>query len=43
MMEEVFTFAATFKAYPPRSFPPSFIPTAILEQTLSDVRAARKK
>ncbi len=26
-MDEVFKFADTFKEYPPRSFPPSFVPT----------------
>ena len=43
MMDEVFKFAATFKEYPPRSFPPSFIPSNVLEQTLDEVREARKK
>ncbi len=42
MMDEVFKFAATFKAYPPRSFPPSFIPSNVLEQTLDEIRDARK-
>jgi arylsulfatase len=41
-MDEVFQFAATFKEYPPRSFPPSFVPTTIMEETLDDVRDARK-
>jgi arylsulfatase len=43
MMEKVFKFAATFKEYPPRSSPPSFIPSNVLEQTLDEVREARKK
>ncbi len=33
-MDEVFTFAATFKEFPPRSFPPSFVPTTIMEATI---------
>jgi len=43
MMDEVFKFAATFKEYPPRSSPPCFIPSNVLEQTLDEVREARKK
>lgn len=43
MMDEVFKFAATFKEYPPRSFPPSFNPTVILEQTLQDIKDARRE
>ncbi len=42
-MDVVFHFAATFKEYPPRSFPPSFVPTTIMEETLDDLRAARKQ
>jgi arylsulfatase len=42
-MDEVFRFAATFKEFPPRSFPPSFIPATILEETLNDIRQARKR
>src|SRR6201991_4062341 len=41
MMEEVFKFAATFKEYPPRSFPPSFNPATVLEQTLHNIKAVR--
>ena len=33
-MDEVFKFVATFKEFPPRSFPPSFVPTTIMEETL---------
>jgi len=43
MMDEVFRFAATFKEFPPRSFPPSFIPATILEETLNDIRQASKR
>ncbi len=43
MMDDVFKFAATFKEYPPRSFPPSFNPATILEETLDDIRDAKRK
>ncbi|WP_018344782.1 sulfatase-like hydrolase/transferase [Cytophaga aurantiaca] len=46
MMDEVFKFAASFKTYPPRSFPPSFNPTNVLKQTLEEIKAeeaAKKK
>jgi arylsulfatase len=42
-MDVVFQFAATFKEFPPRSFPPSFVPTKIMESTLDDIRDARRK
>ncbi|HEY3387266.1 MAG TPA: arylsulfatase [Saprospiraceae bacterium] len=38
MMEKVFAFAESFKTYPPRSFPPSFNPTTILDQTLRELK-----
>ena len=41
-MDQVFAFAATFKEFPPRSYPPSFVPTNIMEQTIDDLRAAQK-
>ncbi len=41
MMEEVFKFAATFKEFPPRSFPPSFNPANVLDQTLHNIKAIR--
>lgn len=41
MMEEVFKFAATFKEFPPRAFPPSFNPATVLEQTLRNIKAVR--
>ncbi len=42
-MDEVFQFAATFKEFPPRSSPPSFVPTTILEETIDDIREAQKQ
>jgi hypothetical protein len=36
-------FAATFKEFPPRSFPPSFVPSTIMEETLDDIEAARRR
>jgi len=42
-MDEVFRFAATFKEFPPRSFPPSFVPSTIMEETLDDIKDAQKK
>jgi arylsulfatase A-like enzyme len=38
MMEEVFKFVATFKDFPPRSFPPSFNPANILESTMDGIK-----
>ena len=43
VMDEVFKFAATFKEFPPRSFPPSFNPATIMEETLDDIKAARRR
>ncbi len=37
-MEEVFKFAETFKEYPPRSFPPSFVPTTIMEEVIGEIK-----
>jgi hypothetical protein len=37
-MDDVGKFVATFKDFPPRSFPPSFVPTTIMEQTLDQLR-----
>jgi arylsulfatase A-like enzyme len=42
-MDDVFQFAATFKEFPPRSFPPSFIPTNIMEQLLDGIKEEREK
>jgi arylsulfatase len=37
-MDEVFQFVATFKEFPPRSFPPSFNPANIMESTLDTMK-----
>jgi arylsulfatase len=42
MMDEVFKFAASFKEFPPRSFPPSFNPATVLEATLRSIKAIEK-
>ena len=38
VMDEVFKFVATFKEFPPRSFPPSFNPANIMSETLDDYK-----
>jgi hypothetical protein len=43
MMETVGEFAATFKEFPPRSIPPSFNPATILEETINEIRDARRR
>jgi len=42
-MNDVFEFAATFKEFPPRSFPPSFVPTNIMEEMMDDIKDARRR
>jgi hypothetical protein len=42
MMDDVFKFVATFKEFPPRSFPPSLVPATILDETLDSIKNARK-
>jgi len=42
MMQEVYDFAATFKEFPPRSFPPSFNPANVLEEELREIKAIDK-
>ncbi len=42
MMEDVFTFISTFKEFPPRSFPPSFNPATLMEETRHDIKTGRK-
>jgi arylsulfatase len=37
-MDEVFKFVATFKEFPPRSFPPSFNPANVMEATLDNIK-----
>jgi arylsulfatase A-like enzyme len=38
VMDEVFQFVATFKDFPPRSFPPSFNPANIMESTTDTMK-----
>ena len=42
MMNAVFAFVATFKEYPPRSYPPSFNPANLMEETLRELKAKEK-
>ena len=42
-MDEVFKFAATFEAFPPRSFPPSFVPTTIMKDLLDSIKVERQR
>ncbi|MCI0552094.1 MAG: sulfatase-like hydrolase/transferase, partial [Anaerolineae bacterium] len=42
MMQEVFEFVATFKEFPPRSFPPSFNPANVMEDMLRGIKAMQK-
>jgi arylsulfatase len=42
MNEEVFAFIATFKEFPPRSFPPSFNPANIMESTLEGMKEDKR-
>ena len=42
-MDEVANSRKHFKEFPPRSFPPSFNPTTIMDETLNSIRDARKK
>jgi hypothetical protein len=42
-MDDVGVFVMTFKEFPPRSFPPSFVPSTILEETLDDIKDNRAK
>jgi arylsulfatase A-like enzyme len=41
MMDEVFQFVATFKEFPPRSFPPSFNPANVLESFMDDLKTRK--
>jgi hypothetical protein len=40
-MDDVFQFVATFKEFPPRSFPPSFVPSNIMESMLDDQKTRK--
>jgi arylsulfatase len=42
-MDDVGAFVITFKEFPPRSFPPSFVPATILEETLDDIKDQKQK
>jgi arylsulfatase len=42
-MEEVFEFVASFNEFPPRSFPPSFVPATIMEEKMNEIKRAREK
>ena len=41
VMDEVFQFVATFKDFPPRSFPPSFNPANIMESAMDDYKTRK--
>ncbi len=41
MMDDVFEFVASFKDFPPRSFPPSFNPANIMESMLDDIKTRK--
>jgi arylsulfatase len=41
VMDEIFQFVATFKDFPPRSFPPSFNPANVMENTLDDIKTRK--
>jgi arylsulfatase A-like enzyme len=43
LMEDISKFASTFKEYPPRSIPPSFNPATIMEETLNQIRDAKRR
>jgi arylsulfatase len=38
VMDDVFQFAASFKEFPPRSFPPSFNPANIMEEEMAQLK-----
>jgi arylsulfatase len=42
-MDDVFAFVATFKEFPPRSFPPSFVPTTVTDDAMEQIKDARQK
>ena len=42
-MDEVGKFAMSFKEFPPRSFPPSFVPATIMEEIMNQIKEARQK
>jgi arylsulfatase len=42
-MDDVGAFVVSFKEFPPRSSPPTFVPANILEETLDDIKENRAK
>jgi hypothetical protein len=40
-MEVVGKFVETFKEFSPRLFPPSFVPSTIMEETLEEMKRKR--
>lgn len=42
-MDEVGEFAESFKEFPPRAFPPSFVPTTIVSEIMGQIKAQRAK
>jgi len=42
VIAEVSAFAATFRDFPPRSYPPSFNPGTIVGDTIRDIKAKQK-
>ena len=42
-MDDVGAFVMTFREFPPRSFPPSFVPATIMEETLDSIKDDRAK
>lgn len=40
-MDEVVKFVETFEEYPPRSFPPSFVPSKLMEQEKTKIKAKK--
>ena len=39
--QDIFAFVESFNEYPPRSFPPSFVPSTIMEQAKTRIKAKR--
>lgn len=42
-IQHVAEFVETFKAFPPRSFPPSFSASTIMEQAIEQIKDARQR
>ena len=39
--EDIFAFIATFEEFPPRSFPPSFVPATTMEQMMNKIKVKK--